>query len=169
MAPGRPKKRDSDQSSSAKHRENVSTPTHQRSPIKQRKMGISLHQKQALIDNLQLESTRIFLLDITLANHCSHRAREKVTGSVSSPGPGITLTNRNPNQSDTHVYAKDEDGGLVADDCREGTESGHLVTATASPGKGCSLPKSAKDCACSRANFQARSWAKAYQVSRKIH
>jgi hypothetical protein len=32
------------------------TTPHHRSPIKKRKMGISLAQKQALIDNLQLES-----------------------------------------------------------------------------------------------------------------
>lgn len=48
MAPGRPKKRVSNEA--------ISTPELQRSPIKQRKMGITLRQKQALIDNLQLES-----------------------------------------------------------------------------------------------------------------
>ena len=53
MAPGRPKKRDS---TPAEHFESVSTPKHQRSPIKQRKMGVNAQQKQALIDNLQLES-----------------------------------------------------------------------------------------------------------------
>ena len=57
MAPGRPKQRDS---TPVQHFESVSTPKHQRSPIKQRKMGISAQQKQALIDNLQLES-RFFL------------------------------------------------------------------------------------------------------------
>ncbi|KAI1130453.1 Borealin N terminal-domain-containing protein [Nemania abortiva] len=47
MAPTRLRKRKSESSSSA------SPP--QRSPIKKRKLGISLAQKQALIDNLQLE------------------------------------------------------------------------------------------------------------------
>ncbi|KAI1499662.1 Borealin N terminal-domain-containing protein [Biscogniauxia marginata] len=48
MAPVQPRKRKSDSS--------VAT-TPQRSPIKKRKMGISIAQKQALIDNLQLEIT----------------------------------------------------------------------------------------------------------------
>ncbi|KAI5920822.1 Borealin N terminal-domain-containing protein [Camillea tinctor] len=48
MAPLQPRKRKSDSS--------VAT-TPQRSPIKKRKMGISIAQKQALIDNLQLEIT----------------------------------------------------------------------------------------------------------------
>ncbi|KAI0599354.1 Borealin N terminal-domain-containing protein [Biscogniauxia sp. FL1348] len=48
MAPIQPRKRKSDSS--------VAT-TPQRSPIKKRKMGISIAQKQALIDNLQLEIT----------------------------------------------------------------------------------------------------------------
>jgi hypothetical protein len=64
MAPVRTKKRGSDASSSkqaASHRNTLptsspATPMH-RSPIKQRKMKISLQQKQALIDNLQLEGT----------------------------------------------------------------------------------------------------------------
>ncbi|CAJ2513314.1 Uu.00g014330.m01.CDS01 [Anthostomella pinea] len=48
MAPVRPRKRKSDQSP---------TTSPQRSPIKKRNMGISITQKQALIDNLQLEIT----------------------------------------------------------------------------------------------------------------
>ncbi|VUC33819.1 unnamed protein product [Clonostachys rosea] len=53
MAPVRPKKRDSNSASTMKA---VATPRHQ-SPIKQRKGIISAQQKQALIDNLQLEIT----------------------------------------------------------------------------------------------------------------
>ncbi|KAI8629250.1 Borealin N terminal-domain-containing protein [Xylariaceae sp. FL1651] len=49
MAPVRPRKRKSESS--------PSTSSPQRSPIKKRKMGITLAQKQALIDNLQLEIT----------------------------------------------------------------------------------------------------------------
>ncbi|KAI0197773.1 hypothetical protein F4808DRAFT_463474 [Astrocystis sublimbata] len=48
MAPVRPRKRKSEASPS-------SSP--QRSPIKRRKLGVTLSQKQALIDNLQLEIT----------------------------------------------------------------------------------------------------------------
>lgn len=39
-----------------KTRSPMKTPPSQRSPIKKAKMGITLGQKQALIDNLQLES-----------------------------------------------------------------------------------------------------------------
>lgn len=57
MAPGQPKKRASDEAKPASNGNNkTTTPELQRSPIKQRKMGITLRQKQALIDNLQLES-----------------------------------------------------------------------------------------------------------------
>ncbi|KAI0391157.1 Borealin N terminal-domain-containing protein [Xylariaceae sp. FL0594] len=49
MAPVRPRKRKSDFS--------PGTSSPQRSPIKRRKLGITLAQKQALIDNLQLEIT----------------------------------------------------------------------------------------------------------------
>ncbi|KAI9172145.1 hypothetical protein HJFPF1_01638 [Paramyrothecium foliicola] len=63
MAPGRPKKRASRQSASPADEhsavDNISSPStpHQRSPIKKRKIGLSMQQKQALIDNLQLEIT----------------------------------------------------------------------------------------------------------------
>ncbi|OAQ72787.1 Borealin-lik [Pochonia chlamydosporia 170] len=66
MAPVRNKKRVSDQSTTSKRQgtttdtkvpvKSPSTP-HDRSPIKKRKMGLSALQKQALIDNLQLEVT----------------------------------------------------------------------------------------------------------------
>lgn len=57
MAPTRPKNRGSSPLADNKTTMvPISTPT-QRSPIKQRKMGISAQQKQALVDNLQLEST----------------------------------------------------------------------------------------------------------------
>ncbi|TGJ88251.1 hypothetical protein E0Z10_g523 [Xylaria hypoxylon] len=48
MAPVRPRKRKSEKSPST---------SPQRSPIKRRKLGVTLAQKQALIDNLQLEIT----------------------------------------------------------------------------------------------------------------
>ncbi|KAI6780173.1 Nbl1 / Borealin N terminal [Emericellopsis cladophorae] len=54
MAQGRPPKRASDNAALSPR---ATTPAQQRSPIKQRKMGISAHHKQALIDNLQLEIT----------------------------------------------------------------------------------------------------------------
>ncbi|KFG87845.1 hypothetical protein MANI_001051 [Metarhizium anisopliae] len=66
MAPVRNKKRVSDQSTSSRRHgaatdtkvpiKSPSTP-HDKSPIKKRRMGISALQKQALIDNLQLEVT----------------------------------------------------------------------------------------------------------------
>ncbi|PNY27150.1 Uncharacterized protein TCAP_02921 [Tolypocladium capitatum] len=68
MAPVRQKKRVSDQSTASTRRhgastdgkmplkDDPSTPRH-RSPIKKQRMGISVQQKQALIDNLQLEVT----------------------------------------------------------------------------------------------------------------
>ncbi|GAB0137007.1 hypothetical protein EsDP_00005290 [Epichloe bromicola] len=63
MAPTKSKKRVSDQTTAAVNRQDTkvsikspSTPTG-RSPIKKRKMGLSAQQKQALIDNLQLEVT----------------------------------------------------------------------------------------------------------------
>ena len=68
MAPTRSKKGVSDQSTaSTKHLDTASsrmpiknsgpsTPP-ERSPIKKRKMGITMPQKQALIENLRLEST----------------------------------------------------------------------------------------------------------------
>ncbi|CAM1507093.1 Fc.00g067340.m01.CDS01 [Cosmosporella sp. VM-42] len=69
MAPTRSKKRASDQSTASVRKQvamadqkiplragSPSTP-HQRSPIKKRKGGITLIQKQALIDNIQLEIT----------------------------------------------------------------------------------------------------------------
>jgi hypothetical protein len=59
MAPVRPKKRDSNSAAMKA----VATPRHQ-SPIKQRKGIISAQQKQALIDNLQLESTRLWSNDL---------------------------------------------------------------------------------------------------------
>ena len=67
MAPVRQKKRASDQSTASARRQGAleaskiplkgspMTP-HRRSPVKKQTRGISLHQKQALIDNLQLES-----------------------------------------------------------------------------------------------------------------
>ncbi|KAH7326646.1 Borealin N terminal-domain-containing protein [Stachybotrys elegans] len=55
MAPGRPRKRASNQSTASAAVESPSTP--QRSPIKKRKMGLNAQQKQVLIDNLQLEIT----------------------------------------------------------------------------------------------------------------
>ncbi|CEJ90724.1 hypothetical protein VHEMI06485 [[Torrubiella] hemipterigena] len=61
MAPTKSKKLVSDQKSKSRMatkvpiRDSPSTP--QRSPIKRRKIGISLQQKQTLIDNLQLEVT----------------------------------------------------------------------------------------------------------------
>lgn len=66
MAPVRQKKRGSDQSTASTRSHGAtadskvplkgspSTPRH-RSPIKKQRMGISVQQKQALIDNLQLE------------------------------------------------------------------------------------------------------------------
>lgn len=48
MAPVRPAKRKSDEA--------AMSGTLQRSPIKRRRIGLTLAQKQALIDNLQLES-----------------------------------------------------------------------------------------------------------------
>ncbi|KAK4086292.1 hypothetical protein ACCO45_003478 [Purpureocillium lilacinum] len=68
MAPVRQKKRDSDQSTASSRppgatggskvplKASPTTPQH-RSPIRKQRKGISLHQKQALIDNLQLEIT----------------------------------------------------------------------------------------------------------------
>ncbi|KAJ6445784.1 Borealin-lik [Purpureocillium lavendulum] len=68
MAPVRQKKRGSDQSTASTRRQGAtegskvplrsspSTP-HNRSPIRKQRKGLSLHQKQALIDNLQLEIT----------------------------------------------------------------------------------------------------------------
>lgn len=70
MAPTRSKKRNSTESTSSvdvqkfpappqmiptKTRSPARTPTN-KSPVKQQKMGVTLAQKQALIDNLQLES-----------------------------------------------------------------------------------------------------------------
>ncbi|QPH00007.1 hypothetical protein C2857_003104 [Epichloe festucae Fl1] len=63
MAPTKSKRKVSDQTTAAVNRQDTkvsikspSTPT-ARSPIKKRKMGLSAQQKQALIDNLQLEVT----------------------------------------------------------------------------------------------------------------
>ncbi|KAG6041852.1 hypothetical protein E4U41_001012 [Claviceps citrina] len=64
MAPVKSRKRVSDRSMTSTNRadtkvpiKNPSTPTGSRSPIKKRKMGLNVQQKQALIDNLQLEIT----------------------------------------------------------------------------------------------------------------
>ncbi|KAK7430884.1 hypothetical protein QQZ08_002674 [Neonectria magnoliae] len=59
MAPVRSKQRASDATADQKVSARTGSPTtpHHRSPIKKRHGGISLHQKQALIDNLQLEIT----------------------------------------------------------------------------------------------------------------
>lgn len=64
MAAARTKKRVSHHSSPPGATTGIKVPVkspstpHDRSPIKSRKMGISAQQKQALIDNLQLESMR---------------------------------------------------------------------------------------------------------------
>ena len=72
MAPVRQKKRGSDQSmaSASRHgatanskvplKSSPSTPRHM-SPIKKQRMGVTVQQKQALIDNLQLEGLIIFI------------------------------------------------------------------------------------------------------------
>ncbi|OAA64936.1 Borealin-lik [Cordyceps fumosorosea ARSEF 2679] len=64
MAPARSKKRGSDQSTASTRQRGVKVPVKEepttpteRSPIKRRKAGITLHQKQTLIQNLQLEIT----------------------------------------------------------------------------------------------------------------
>ncbi|KPM45429.1 hypothetical protein AK830_g1084 [Neonectria ditissima] len=59
MAPVRPKQRASDATADQKVSVRTGSPStpHHRSPIKKRRGGISLQQKQALIDNLQLEIT----------------------------------------------------------------------------------------------------------------
>ncbi|KAK7423329.1 hypothetical protein QQX98_001120 [Neonectria punicea] len=59
MAPVRPKQRASNATADQKVSTRTNSPStpHHRSPIKKRRGGISLHQKQALIDNLQLEIT----------------------------------------------------------------------------------------------------------------
>ncbi|KAJ4165597.1 hypothetical protein LMH87_007221 [Akanthomyces muscarius] len=64
MAPARSKKRGSDQSTASTRQRGVKVPVKEepttpteRSPIKKRQAGITLHQKQTLIENLQLEVT----------------------------------------------------------------------------------------------------------------
>ncbi|TQV95799.1 hypothetical protein V2A60_000972 [Cordyceps javanica] len=64
MAPTKSKKRVSDQSAASTRQRGVKVPVKEepttpteRSPIKKRRAGITLHQKQALIENLQLEIT----------------------------------------------------------------------------------------------------------------
>ncbi|OAQ96032.1 hypothetical protein LLEC1_01548 [Akanthomyces lecanii] len=64
MAPARSKKRSSDQSTASTRQRGVKVPVKEepttpteRSPIKKRQTGITLHQKQTLIENLQLEVT----------------------------------------------------------------------------------------------------------------
>ncbi|KAM3514779.1 hypothetical protein MY11210_001620 [Beauveria gryllotalpidicola] len=64
MAPTRSKKRTSDQSTASTRQRGVKVPVKEepttpteRSPIKKRKAGITLHQKSTLIGNLQLEIT----------------------------------------------------------------------------------------------------------------
>jgi hypothetical protein len=47
-----------------KTRSPVTTPSNSRSPIKKTKMGITAAQRQALIDNLQLESTNVSCLRV---------------------------------------------------------------------------------------------------------
>ena len=58
------------------------------SPAKKRKVGISLSQKQALIDNLQLESElpryqkrrgRMWYADLVF---CSHRTRQETSSEL---------------------------------------------------------------------------------------
>ena len=63
MAPARSKNRGSDQSTASTRQRGVKVPVKEepttpteRSPIKKRQAGITLHQKQTLVENLQLES-----------------------------------------------------------------------------------------------------------------
>lgn len=49
-----------------KTRSPVSTPSNSRSPIKKMKVGITVAQRQALIDNLQLESMNAYCLHIEI-------------------------------------------------------------------------------------------------------
>lgn len=114
MAPVRTKKRASDAMADQRVpvRPSPTTP-HHRSPIKKRKGAISLQQKQALIDNLQLERTGISS-DVEarcdVDNSPSHRTRSTTTSPVQPPGARPPIACRNSNQPNSRVLAKDQDG-----------------------------------------------------------
>ena len=104
----------------------VSTPTH-RSPIKRARKGISAKQKQALIDNLQLESIEFAepIMVLIAANAtCSYGTRQEATSPVPSSGPGLAFEGRDPDKPYPHVPPQNQDGGIAAQVLREGATPG---------------------------------------------
>src|SRR5450432_483645 len=106
MAPTRSKKRKSIESATSvdvqtfpappqvvptKTRSPTKTPN--RSPIKKVRMGITVGQKQALIDNLQLESIYTSFLEIkTHADgHNSYGTRQKTTSTIYAASTRSTI------------------------------------------------------------------------------
>lgn len=112
MAPTRAAKRKSDATLDLKVPVKTSSPsTPQRSPIRKRRGGITLQQKQAMIDNLQLESTTDpSYKGNSMLIMSSYRTRSTVTRSVQSPGSGPPIAHRDPNQQNPHDPAKGQDG-----------------------------------------------------------
>lgn len=117
-----------------------------KSPLRRARRGISLLQKQALIDNLQLESPSWPPSPCpgpppTAAHadpRCSHRTRSEAAGTIPSSGPGVTIANRNTRQSDSHVTAQSQDGRVGPPMLGAGAAkpvSGRSATADAGQGR----------------------------------
>jgi hypothetical protein len=144
MAPTRSKKRKSTESQSSvdvqsfpappahtttmKMRDPNSTPIG-RSPIKKAPRGITVNQKQALIDNLQLESmyaTR----DVSVMSQAdkhghSYRTSSKTARPIYNASSGPTNTHRNSRQSDTNGITKGKYGRALYE-----TQRGQQVRCT---------------------------------------
>jgi hypothetical protein len=140
MAPTRSKKRGSDHSTTTvsthhKHRltSSPSTPI-QKSPAKRRKIAISVHQKQALIDNLQLESKssscRASRKNFRLTSKRSHGTRSTIASSVQPPSSGSTVENRDTHQPYYKLFAKYENGGCAFEMSGAEPEAGRFAKAT---------------------------------------
>jgi hypothetical protein len=88
------------------------------SPLKKRKMGITAVQKQALVENLQLESMFRDILGKrvcyrTLTGYYSRRTRSEAQIKLQYSRAKSPHADRNTCQSHSYVIAQDENGGSI--------------------------------------------------------
>ena len=99
------------------------TNTPKRSPAKPGAMGITEAQKQALMDNLQLESKNHGKTLVTLCAHFadgynSHRTRAEAPGAVRAAGARPPREVGNARQSHPSSLAKTQYSGPLRGTCR---------------------------------------------------
>lgn len=133
----------------------VGSPQTQESPFKKRRVGITLAQKQALIENLQLESMFTPQESPGRAAHdvCSHGTRPQASSKLQHPRTESSHSDRNSRQPHSLVFAQAHHGRALGEVFRGGaTKTSRTNCRPQGPSRSC------EGQGCLATTHHSRSW-----------